>query len=55
MLDTKKINRLGKGTRKDFVVAEGSGLYLRRQGASKRFIGRKWISKGRDRQRFWKL
>ena len=41
MLDTKKINRLGKGTRKDFVVLEGSGLYLRRQGASKRFIGRK--------------
>ena len=41
MLDKKKIDRLGKGKRKDFSVLEGSGLYLRRQGASRRFIGRK--------------
>ena len=41
MLDKKIINRLPAGPRKDFAVVEGRGLFLRRQGESKRFIGRK--------------
>ena len=42
MLTAKKIDRYGKSKKRvDEPVSEGSGLYLRRQGSSKRFVGRK--------------